>query len=1221
MSDTNSRSRATSSLDLTSNTNKTTSDPQKIRPSSDLPGQPDAAVGALDELESIYATIPVGLCVLDTELRYVRINERLAEINGHSVAEHLGKTVREIVPDLADEAEPILRRILETGEPVLDLEIRGKTAAQPGVERMWKENWFPLRNQQQDVIGINIVAEEITKRKQTEAALQKSQTRYRQLFEALDDGFCVCELLIDGEGQPYDYRFLEVNPAFEDHSGLKDATGKTMYELVPNMESYWVESYRRVALMGERVRFEQGSEVMGRWFDVYAFPFGPLGSRQFAIQFKDISARKQAEEALRESEARFRSFADHAPALLWVTDPAGQCTYLSQAWYDYTGQTEETGLGLGWLEAVHPDNREASADIFLKANEQQIAFQFEYRLRQRSGDYRWAIDAGTPRHDEKGEYLGYVGSVTDIHDRKLAEEALKQSTKEIERQQQQIQSLFEQAPVAIAVYKGPQHVIDFANTAFCEILGHTPEEALNTPLLKLLPEIANQGYKELLDGVRATGEPYVATEIPAQINRYGRQDTAYWNLLYYPFRDESEEIVGVTVVASEVSEQVRARRRVEDSEKRFRTLLESIPQMTWTNQPDGSVNFYSQRWLDYTGLTYEELQGWGFQPIIHPDDLPDMLLTYQRALETHQTFVHENRIKRHDGTYRWHLNRSEPLRDDSGQVILWVGTSTDVDEKKVAEEALAQSRKEIERQQQQLQTLFEQAPVAIVAYRGPEHIIELVNLRASELWGAAIEELINQPMAETLPEVQKQAMQDLLDKVMHSGEPFVGNEFPVVFNRDGKSETRYFDFVYEPWRDERDAIIGVIAMSIDVSHRVAARQQEYKLVTMLDNCSDFIGLASPEGQGIYINPAGLEMVGLDASESVLDLKIADFFSEEDLIFVQETILPTVLEKGKWAGEIQFRHFQTGQAVPVLYNSFAVRDPITDELLGLATITIDIRERKQREAELQHYREQLALTNQELATINEEMAAANEELRASNEELSDTNGRLARVNADLDNFVYTASHDLKAPISNIQGLLDLLDKSLSPESRASPHTRKVLGMMEKSTERFMRTILDLSDIARLQRQGNEPEELMDLHTVIEEVRLDIALLIEQADAQLDIDVMGYGPIRFSPKNLRSIVYNLVSNAVKYHDPERKPVIRIRCEETDAYQVLTVADNGLGMDLSKDNQLFGLFRRLHTHVEGTGIGLYIVKKIIENAGGKIKVESEVGVGTTFRVFFKR
>ena len=1187
----------------------------------DAPGQPGRAVRALDELEAIYATIPVGLCVLDTDLRYVRINERLAEINGFSVAEHLGKTVREIAPDLADDVEPLLRQVVETGEPMLNIEIKGETPAQPGVERVWKANWFPLRNPSGEVVGINIVAEEITERKQAEAALQESQAQYYQLFEAMDDGFCVCELLLDEEGQPYDYRFLEVNPAFEDHSGLKEAAGKTMHELVPNMESYWVESYRGVALMGERIRFEQGSEVMGRWFDVYAFPFGPLGSRQFAIQFKDITARKRAKEALRESEARFRSFTNHAPALLWVTDPAGQCTYLSQAWCDYTGQTEETGLGIGWLKAVHPDDREAAGDIFLSSNERQVPFQLEYRLRQRSGDYRWAIDAGTPRYDENGEYLGYVGSVTDIHDRKVAEEALAQSKEKIERQRQQLQTLFEQAPVAIAIYRGPEQTIELANAAMCALWGRSTPEVLHQPFVEALPELAVQGYKDVQDTVFRTGESYTGQEVPITVNRADKPHQGYYSFICQALRDESGNVTGLMVVATEVSEQVKARRKVEDSEKRFRTLLESIPQMTWTNQPDGSVNFYSQRWLDYTGFTLKELQGWGFQSIVHPDDLPDMLLAYQRALETHQTFAHENRFKRHDGTYRWHLSRSEPLRDEDGQVILWVGTSTDIDEKKVTEEALAHSNREIERQRRQLQSLFEQAPVAIAIYRGPKHIIELVNPRASELWGVAVEELMHQPMAETLPEVQKQGMQDLLDGILRSGEPFVGNEFPLVFDRGGKSETRYFDFVYEPWRDERDAIIGVIAMSIDVSQRVAARQDEYKLRAMLDNSSDFVGLATPEGQGIYVNPAGLEMIGLAASHPMSELNITDFFFEEDLPFVQNTILPTVLEKGRWVGEYQFRHFQTGRAISVLYNSFAVNDPTTGELLGLATITIDIRERKQREAELQHYREQLALTNQELAAINEELAATIEELRASNQELIDTNGRLARVNSDLDNFVYTASHDLKAPISNIQGLLTLLEKSLSPESQASPRTRKVLGMMGKSTERFMRTIRDLSDIARLQRQGSEPEELIDLRTVVEEVRLDIAPAIRQAKAQLDIDVKECSPIRFSPKNLRSIVYNLVSNAVKYHDPEQKPMVRIHCQETKDYQVLTVADNGLGMDLSRDHHLFGLFRRLHTHVEGTGIGLYIVKKIIENAGGKIEVESEVGVGTTFRVFFRR
>jgi signal transduction histidine kinase len=145
-------------------------------------------------------------------------------------------------------------------------------------------------------------------------------------------------------------------------------------------------------------------------------------------------------------------------------------------------------------------------------------------------------------------------------------------------------------------------------------------------------------------------------------------------------------------------------------------------------------------------------------------------------------------------------------------------------------------------------------------------------------------------------------------------------------------------------------------------------------------------------------------------------------------------------------------------------------------------------------------------------------------------------------------------------------------------------------------------------------------MVDVDMVITEVLLDIAPAIKEANAQIDVDVAGCGPIRFAPKHLRSVVYNLLSNAVKYHDPQRPPIIQIRCESETEYQVLTVADNGLGMELA-DRPLFGLFQRFHSHVEGTGIGLYMVKKIVENAGGTIHVESTVGVGTTFTVRFKR
>jgi len=134
--------------------------------------------------------------------------------------------------------------------------------------------------------------------------------------------------------------------------------------------------------------------------------------------------RRQAKAAiaLAESEARFRHLADHAPVMVWVSDERGYCFYLSRSWYEFTGQTEEEGLGLGWTNAVHPKDRDFARATFLEATEKKEGFQVDYRLRRADGVYRWAIDAAVPRIDENGTFLGFVGSVLDITDRKMAED-------------------------------------------------------------------------------------------------------------------------------------------------------------------------------------------------------------------------------------------------------------------------------------------------------------------------------------------------------------------------------------------------------------------------------------------------------------------------------------------------------------------------------------------------------------------------------------------------------------------------------------------------------------------------------------------------------------------------------------------------------------------------------------------------------------------------------
>ncbi len=254
---------------------------------------------------------------------------------------------------------------------------------------------------------------------------------YAELFHASTQGFCVFEVLLDERGTPRDYRFLEVNHTFEQLTGLRSPVGKTALELVPNLERQWIERYGRVALTGESEHFVQGSKAMGRWFDVHATRVGPPERLFVALAFNDITIqhrleeeRTQTEAALRATEHRFRLFADAAPAMLWATEADGSCSYLSRGWYDYTGQTESEGLGYGWLDAVHPDDRENARRKFSEANARRTPFELEHRLLRADGTYRWVIDAGQPRVDAEGAFEGYVGSVIDIHDRKLAEERL-----------------------------------------------------------------------------------------------------------------------------------------------------------------------------------------------------------------------------------------------------------------------------------------------------------------------------------------------------------------------------------------------------------------------------------------------------------------------------------------------------------------------------------------------------------------------------------------------------------------------------------------------------------------------------------------------------------------------------------------------------------------------------------------------------------------------------
>lgn len=236
------------------------------------------------------------------------------------------------------------------------------------------------------------------------------------------------------------------------------------------------------------------------------------------------------------------------------------------------------------------------------------------------------------------------------------------------------------------------------------------------------------------------------------------------------------------------------------------------------------------------------------------------------------------------------------------------------------------------------------------------------------------------------------------------------------------------------------------------------------------------------------------------------------------------------------------------------------------------------------------------------------------------EIKKIQDKLARINADHDTFIYAVSHDLRGPLTNLYIIISLLKDAVDCKSK-DPQTKNIrdlIDLVDKSTTNLNTIINELSDIAKI--EGDiDGLEVINVKELLEEVELSIRSKIVNSNAKITYDLKE-PEIQFSKKNLRSILFNLVSNAVKYRSPDRQPEVIIRTEKANNYVMLSIQDNGLGIPESKKQSIFGAFQRGHIHVEGTGVGLYLVKKTITNAGGDIQVESEEGKGSIFKVYFR-
>ncbi|MDQ3292015.1 MAG: PAS domain-containing protein [Bacteroidota bacterium] len=519
-------------------------------------------------------------------------------------------------------------------------------------------------------------------------------------------------------------------------------------------------------------------------------------------------------------------------------------------------------------------------------------------------------------------------------------------------------------------------------------------------------------------------------------------------------------------------------------------------------------------------------------------------------------------------------------------------------------QALQIAQAETEEQRQRLERLFMQAPAAICILDGPEFTFQLVNPTYQQVFPGR--ELLGKKLVEALPEVEGTLVTQYLNHVFQTGETIVAKELPLMVSRhEGESmEEVYFSFTYQARRNGQGEIDGILVFAYEVTDQVKARRsieenaKQLRLIT--DALPVLISYLDREEKYRFVNQA-YESWFHTKPEDLLGRSAREVVGEKAYQGIKQYIDRALAgERLDFEARMPYRENFT----KYIRTSYVpeIRD---GEVAGFYTMVSDVTDQVEAQKVIKE-------SEQQAKALAEDLARTNEELRQANQQLT-------RTNVDLDNFIYTASHDLKAPILNIEGLMEALLDQLPTASLQEGNVQRTMDLILDSVHRFKRTIDHLTEITKLQKENSGEILPVNVAALLAEVQLDLAPVIQESTAQIEIDISLCPTIRFSEKNLRSILYNLLSNAIKYHAPNRPPKVRVFCSITQDYQVLSVEDNGLGIDLNQEHKLFAMFKRLHNHVEGTGIGLYMVKKIIENAGGKIEVESKVDEGSTFRVFF--
>lgn len=417
-----------------------------------------------------------------------------------------------------------------------------------------------------------------------------------------------------------------------------------------------------------------------------ASTFLPNSSEAVAFVL-DVSARKQAEQALERSERRYRTIATQSSVILWTANEEGRILD-APGWEDFTGEAVQPTLPTH--TGIHPDDKEAFSARWVGGFESRAAFEIECRLWTNRRAFRHVRIWGSPISGSTP--AEWVGTITDIHDRKEAEQALRRARGELQ--------LIMDAMPALIAYVHRDFRYGLVNRGYGAWFGRDANSLRGKHVSDLLgQEVFRSVLPKLESAMRGeTVQFEMLMNFPV--------GPARWiNAQYIPHYADDGSVVGCIALIQDVTARKRSEQELADALARYRFLAEAMPQMVWTAQPNGRLDYVNERWSDYTGVSLNDaIGGQSWEEIIHPDDRDSTWKAWRASVTANTPFEHEHRLRcARDSSYRWHLSRALPRQDAQGQVIQWVGSATDIDERRRAFAELDEARARLRRYTDELE--------------------------------------------------------------------------------------------------------------------------------------------------------------------------------------------------------------------------------------------------------------------------------------------------------------------------------------------------------------------------------------------------------------------------------------------------------------------------------------------------------------------------------------